>query len=491
MSYFNGEASHWLAASPTEPLTPSPLPAEKQDLVIVGGGLTGLWSAYCARQAHPDWEITIIEARHVGYGASGRNGGWLSTLLPGNRAKYAEAVDRALKSDPTGPVASAGLDGIASVRAFQSALFDSIDEVLEVCEAEGIDAHQVRGGHIDIAQSEAGMSRLRELFEGNAQFGYGPEDMQFLDAEETRAHINVDQAQGSIYFPGTAAVDPALLSRGLARVLRNQGVTICEDTSAGHIRKGVVATNRGPVRGETIFVCLEGYSDTVSGNLPGLEGRQVIPVFSSMIATEPLSAEAWEDIGWAGRECLGDTAHTFIYAQRTADDRIALGGRGAPYAYRSGLPGDGEVPAEVVEPAGRAPVLALPRPRFRHRPRVARGPRGDTGLVRRDLLRPRAADRSGPRLRRARGDCHASGREDPARPSFGGIDPADRAAVERSLLRAVGARADQVAGHPVDVPDLRHRRRLGAHHRGEADESARPGSGRAWPDCTSRERRTQ
>ena len=104
MSYFNGEASHWLTASPAEPLTPSPLPAEKQDLVIVGGGLTGLWSAYCARRAHPDWEITIVEAEHIGYGASGRNGGWLSTLLPGNRAKYAEAVDRARRSDPTGPV---------------------------------------------------------------------------------------------------------------------------------------------------------------------------------------------------------------------------------------------------------------------------------------------------------------------------------------------------------------------------------------------------
>ena len=358
MSYFNGEASHWLTASPAEPLTPSPLPAEKQDLVIVGGGLTGLWSAYCARRAHPDWEITIVEAEHIGYGASGRNGGWLSTLLPGNRAKYAEAVDRARRTDPAGPVGSAGLDGAASVRAFQSALFDSIDEVLEVCAAEGIDAHQVRGGHIDIAQSEAGMSRLRELFEGNAQFGYGPEDMQFLDAAETRSRINVDRAQGSIYFPGTAALDPALLTRGLARVLRDQGVRICEDTSAGHVGTGVVSTNRGPVNGETIFVCLEGYSDTVAGNLPGLEGRQVIPVFSSMIATEPLSAQAWEDIGWAGRECLGDTAHTFIYAQRTADDRIALGGRGAPYAYRSGLPGDGEVPAEVVEQlAGRLSSL--------------------------------------------------------------------------------------------------------------------------------------
>ncbi|WP_114148943.1 FAD-dependent oxidoreductase, partial [Brevibacterium epidermidis] len=124
MSYFNGEASHWLAASPADDIDPVPLPRGKQDLVIVGGGLTGLWSAYYARQAHPDWAITIIEARHIGYGASGRNGGWLSTLLPGNRTKFAEAVDRARKHDPTGPVGSAGLDGVASVSAFQSALFD-------------------------------------------------------------------------------------------------------------------------------------------------------------------------------------------------------------------------------------------------------------------------------------------------------------------------------------------------------------------------------
>ncbi|WP_260848164.1 FAD-binding oxidoreductase [Brevibacterium aurantiacum] len=173
--------------------------------------------------------------------------------------------------------------------------------------------------------------------------------MEFLDAEATKAHINVDNAQGSVFFPGAARIDPALLTHGLARVLRTQGVTICEDTAAGHIGKNVVSTNRGPVTGDTIFVCLEGYSDTVSGDLPGLAGRQVIPVFSSMIATDPLPTSAWEDIGWEGRECLGDTAHTFIYAQRTDDDRIALGGRGAPYAFGSGLPGDGEVPAEVVD----------------------------------------------------------------------------------------------------------------------------------------------
>jgi flavin-dependent dehydrogenase len=153
MSYINGEVSHWLATSPAEDIDPASLPRQKQDLAIVGGGLTGLWPAYYARQIYPDWPITIIEARHVCYGASCRNDGWLSTLLPGNRTKFAEAVDRARKNDPTGPVGSAGLDGTASARAFQLALFDSIDDVLEVCEAEGGDAHQVRGGHIDIAQS--------------------------------------------------------------------------------------------------------------------------------------------------------------------------------------------------------------------------------------------------------------------------------------------------------------------------------------------------
>lgn len=348
MTYLNGEASFWLAQSPAAPI-PTPLPSAKQDLVIVGGGMTGLWSAYCARQAHPDWAITVIEAKTVGYGASGRNGGWLSTLMPGNRARFAEAVDRAVIDDPDGPVGSARRTGVESVRAFQSALFDSIDEVLEVLETEGIDAEAVRGGHIDIAQSAAGMARLHELVEGNRRFGYGPEDMQVLDAAETRARINVDNAQGSVFVPGTARIDPALLTEGLARVLRERGVTICEGTRARRIGTGLVSTERGPVSGETIFVCLEGYSDTVAGDLPGLEGRQVIPVFSSMIATEPLPAEAWEQIGWAGRECLGDAAHTFIYAQRTADDRIALGGRGAPYAFGSGLPGDGRVPAEVVD----------------------------------------------------------------------------------------------------------------------------------------------
>jgi glycine/D-amino acid oxidase-like deaminating enzyme len=229
------------------------------------------------------------------------------------------------------------------------------------------------------------------------------------------------------------------------------------------------------VRGETIFVCLEGYSDTVSGDLPGLQGRQVIPVFSSMIATEPLpGSRRGRSIGWEGRECLGDTAHTFIYAQRTADDRIALGGRGAPYAFRSGLPGDGEVPAEVVDLlAGRLSSL-FPDLEFD----IARAWRGALGVT--ETGAPGSSSTRQQRIGVARGYAghgvtatHLAAKTLLDR-AAGASTPLDRTAVERPLLRTVGARTDSVVGHPVDVQDLRPRRCLGVSDRGEEDEPARP-----------------
>ena len=135
------------------------------------------------------------------------------------------------------------------------------------------------------------MTRLRELYDGDKQYGYGPEDMQFLDAEATKAHINVDNARGSVFFPGTARIDPALLTRGLGSTSSRSRVSRSAKTPRRVISARVSSpTNRGPVTRDTIFVCIEGYSDTVTGDLPGLEGRQVIPVFSSMIATNPLPA---------------------------------------------------------------------------------------------------------------------------------------------------------------------------------------------------------
>lgn len=344
-TYTNGAISHWMETSPrprlADPATASPsvapLPQETQDLVIVGGGLTGLWAAYYASLEHPDWTITILEAQEVGYGASGRNGGWLSTLIPGNRAVYARAVD------------AMGGNGVKEVRNFQQAMFTAIDETHAALDAEGIDAHQVQGGNLKVAQTKAGMQRIRATLEGDLKYGYSPDDVRELSAEETRARIDVDGAVGGLHYARTTALDPALLTRGLGAVVRARGVRICEDTAVSRIDRGVATTTRGPVRGTHVLACLEAYSGTIAGEAPGLGSRTLIPVNSSMIATEPLSESTWEQIGWNGRECLNDAAHTFIYAQRTTDGRIAIGGRGNPYAFSSGTPGAGDVDSQTVD----------------------------------------------------------------------------------------------------------------------------------------------
>ncbi|WP_245978876.1 NAD(P)/FAD-dependent oxidoreductase [Streptomyces diacarni] len=316
--------------------TPPALPTGNQDLVIIGGGLTGLWAAYYASLEHPDWAITVLEAEEVGYGASGRNGGWLSTLIPGNRAVYAKSVTAARGS------------GLEAVRAFQQAMFTAIDETLAVLDAEGIDAHQAQGGNLKVAQTPAGMERIRATYQGDLTYGYSTDDVRLLSAAETRARVNVDNAVGGIFYERTTAVDPALLTRGLAAVVAARGVRICENARVSRIGAGCAVTNRGAVRGTTILSCLEAYSGTIGGDAPGLGARQVIPVNSSIIVTEQLPEETWARIGWEGRECLSDSAHTFVYAQRTADGRIAIGGRGSPYAFNSGTPGSGAVDERTV-----------------------------------------------------------------------------------------------------------------------------------------------
>lgn len=337
--YRNGEISHWMRdTAALEPAVPGQagLPAERQDLVIVGGGLTGLWAAYYASLAHPDWAVTVLEAEEVGYGASGRNGGWLSTLIPGNRAVYAKSVD------------AAGGNGPEAVRAFQRAMFGAIDETLAVLDAEGIGAHQVQGGNLKVAQTRAGMERIRATYRNDREYGYGPDDVRLLGPAEIRARVAVEDAVGGVLYPRTAVVDPGLLTRGLAKAVAGRGVRICEHTRVSRISAGAVTTDRGTVRGTTILSCLEAYSGTVTGDAPGLGPRRVIPVNSSIIVTEPLPEETWARIGWEGRECLSDAAHTFVYSQRTADGRIAIGGRGSPYAFNSGMPGSGVVDERTV-----------------------------------------------------------------------------------------------------------------------------------------------
>ncbi|CAN5423721.1 FAD-dependent oxidoreductase [soil metagenome] len=321
MSTINGRVSHWFSESP-QPR--DALPGDRDaDVCIVGAGYTGLWTAYYLKRADPSLRITVLEARFAGFGASGRNGGWLSGLAPGHRTLLT------------------GKHGRAAVAEWQHALNGAVDEVIDVAEREGIDAGIVKGGSLRVARNAPQAQRLRAAVDEDHTWGI--DDVRILSNTEVRQRINVDYSVLGAYTPHCARIQPAELVRGLAKVVEGLGVTICEESPVTEIVAGRAVTERGTVRAPVILRATEGFTTT----LPGLK-RRWLPMNSAMIATEQLPADVWQSIGWEGRETLGDAAHGFFYAQRTRDDRIAIGGRAVPYRYASGIDRDGAVSVETI-----------------------------------------------------------------------------------------------------------------------------------------------
>ncbi len=278
------------------------------DVAIVGAGFTGLWTAYYLAEADPTLRIVVLEAETAGYGASGRNGGWCSALFPASLGTL---------------TSMAGRD---AALAQHRAMRETVDEVARVAVAEGIDAHVAKGGTIVLARSRAQWSRARSEVAEARRWGRDEDDLRLLDQSEARAVLRGSRTIGATYTPDCLALHPARMVRGLADAVERRGVTIHEQTRARAIRPGVVDTNHGQVRAGTVVRATEGYTPTLAG-----EERTVIPVYSLIIATEPLPAPVWDEIGLDRRETFSDHRHLVIYGQRTADDRLVFGGRGAPY----------------------------------------------------------------------------------------------------------------------------------------------------------------
>jgi glycine/D-amino acid oxidase-like deaminating enzyme len=301
--------SFWLQS--LGPVTPLPaLPGDRvADVVIVGGGYTGLWTAYYLARQDPRLSIVVLEAEYCGFGASGRNGGWASGLFPVSEAKLAKRY------------------GPGRAAAMHAALAAAVDEVGRAAATEGIDCHYAKGGTISLARSPAQLRRART-------------SPGFLGAAEARAICGATGVLGGVYSPDCAALHPARLVRGLAEAARRLGVTIHEGTRVRRIARGSVVTDHGTVRAGTVVRALEGYTAQLAGHR-----RILAPVYSLMIATEPLPESDWERIGLRRRETFSDERHMIIYGQRTADDRLAFGGRGAPYHFGSRVePGYDRVP---------------------------------------------------------------------------------------------------------------------------------------------------
>lgn len=317
--------SFWLDDCPGD-LAPRPAlqGAADVDVAIVGAGYTGLWTAYYLAKADPHLRVAVLERDIAGFGASGRNGGWVS---PGFATPMSTLA------------ASHGRD---AALAMQRVMCDTVDEVGRVAAAEGIDARYHKGGCLWLSTSPGQTPRLRRVFEEQREYTLTADDWVWLSRSEALDRLRVEGCLGGMFSPLYASVQPARLARGLADAVERLGVRIYEQTQVTTVSPRCAETAAGPVRAENVILATEAY--TVQ--LPGRE-RQLVPIYDFMVATAPLPAAVLAEIGWAGREVFIDGRYLLIYAQRTADDRIAIGGTTAPYHFGSRIAEKFERPQAV------------------------------------------------------------------------------------------------------------------------------------------------
>lgn len=288
--------------------------AVEADVAIVGGGYTGLWTAYYLLAAQPDLKVAVVEGRFCGFGASGRNGGWVSPKFPGSK----EAMAARYGAEP--------------VIAYQRAMLDAVDEIGRVMADEGIDCGYRQGGMLLFATRRAHVPRLRRYMASLRRWGFAEEDVQWLERDEARSRAAVGPCHGAFYTPRCATVHPWRMVAGLAAAVERRGATIFEHSPARVITSRSVVAEGGVVRAPVVLRCTEAFTATLPAH-----ARTIVPVYSLMVATEPLPEEWWASVGLHHGEAFSDERHLIVYGQRTQDGRFAFGGRGAPYHFGSSV----------------------------------------------------------------------------------------------------------------------------------------------------------
>ena len=294
--------------APRRPALPGNVTA---DVAIVGAGFTGLWAAYYLLQADPSLKVVLLEREFAGFGASGRNGGWASSIFPVSLARVEQLYSH-----------RAALD-------LQAAMNDTVSEIGRVVDAEGIDCEYARDGFVSLARSEAQWARAKATVAGAEKFGTRGQ-WELLDSAAAQEKINATDVLGGIYTEHCALLHPDKLVRGLAGWVEEHGAVIYEDTAVDEIGKGIVWTEHGSVTASVVIRATEAFTP----EFPAYR-RNVAPLCSLVVATAPLPQGLREDLGLDGRTAFNDMRNLRIYAHPTSDGRLLFGGRGAPYHFGS------------------------------------------------------------------------------------------------------------------------------------------------------------
>ncbi len=309
--------SYWLETAGDD-LTPRPSleGSLRADVVVVGAGYTGLWTAWELKRREPSLEVVVLEAEIAGFGASGRNGGWCSSGLgvsPGELARRA---------------------GPETARRTVEVMRQTVDEVGELTAAAGLDVGFRKGGILRVARGPHERSAMRSYWDALERLGLIDGHLM-LDETGLRDRVQVARGEGAVWDPNGAVVHPGRLARGLARAVESAGGRILERSPVTHIESGRsprVHTEHGEVSATTVVLANEAWLSALPGR-----GRDVLPVYSMIVLTEPVPDELAQRIGWRHDECLSSHRYTVDYLSRTEDGRILFGGRGAPYHFGSDI----------------------------------------------------------------------------------------------------------------------------------------------------------
>jgi glycine/D-amino acid oxidase-like deaminating enzyme len=321
---------YWLQEAGDLGASPALVGERDADLLVIGGGYTGMWAAWQAKALEPGARVALLESELCGQGPSGRNGGFCNSMwfsLPNMRARWGDGAALA--------VARASAAAVAAIESF--------------CREQGVDAWFRRGGYLQVSTAAAhdgtwdeALAACREL----GQTGAG----EPLERGGVAARCASPAFRGGAFYPDAATVQPARLALGLRERLRAVGVEVFERSAVRALRSGSggveARTDGGRVRAGAAIVAVGGAAKGAAGPL-----RDALTVTSShIVLTEPVP-DLLEEIGWTGGECITDSRALIDYFRTTPDGRIAFGWGGGRIAMGARMGGRAEVDPAVTSAA--------------------------------------------------------------------------------------------------------------------------------------------